>query len=314
MAAAATGAPATGSLAISFYDGTRNLVSERTSVLLTLFDGWQHKIVGRRYRQSTVFIRGLSINGHFGDDYRVLASAKGYRDTGFFPARVMAGVMLPVDLMLIPEETNLNFGLATWRALAQSRPGWQELFAAGADSKAAAQRRYSDLADFQQGLTLACILNLTEGMGNIQLPENNALSYLRQIDWSRLAQDRMFGFCTPALLDQVKLAEHHGAFKQAPHTLHPGATCSYKQVQFGEANIQLTFHEHDRVEIGGENCIGLEVDIDYYRDPVAHLVLEVATNKMGSMTDPRQVYVLRWMAGRRAGVPNFDPLYRIEAA
>jgi len=39
----------------------------------------------------------------------------------------------------------------------------------------------------------------------------------------------------------------------------------------------------------------------------------VITNKLtNSLTDPRQVYVLRWIAGRHAGIPNFEPPYTIE--
>ena len=101
-------------------------------------------------------------------------------------------------------------------------------------------------------------------------------------------------------------------FENAPFGLHPGATRSYKQVAFGEANLQLTFHEGDRREIDGVNCVLVEPDIDYFKDTLAHLLLEVAVNAFGSITDPRAVYVLRWIAGRRAGIPEFDPLYTIE--
>lgn len=31
-----------------------------------------------------------------------------------------------------------------------------------------------------------------------------------------------------------------------------------------------------------------------------------------SLTSPRQVYVLRWIAGRHAGIPNFEPPYNLE--
>ena len=56
----------------------------------------------------------------------------------------------------------------------------------------------------------------------------------------------------------------------------------------------------------------VEPDIDYYKDLAAHALLEVVANGItGSLTDPRQVYVLRWIAGRHAGVPGFDPPYTI---
>jgi hypothetical protein len=41
------------------------------------------------------------------------------------------------------------------------------------------------------------------------------------------------------------------------------------------------------------------------------LLLEVLPNQFGGVTDPSQVYVLRWIAGRRAGVPEFNPPYVI---
>ena len=84
------------------------------------------------------------------------------------------------------------------------------------------------------------------------------------------------------------------------------------EIQFGEANVQLTFHENDRKTIDGVDCLVVEPDIDYFKDLAAHALLEVITNGLtGSLTDPRQVYVLRWIAGKHAGVPDFDPLYTI---
>jgi hypothetical protein len=48
------------------------------------------------------------------------------------------------------------------------------------------------------------------------------------------------------------------------------------------------------------------------KDLAAHTLLEVISNGLsGNLTDPRQVYVLRWIAGRHAGVPEFDPPYVI---
>jgi hypothetical protein len=43
-------------------------------------------------------------------------------------------------------------------------------------------------------------------------------------------------------------------------------------------------------------------------DLLAHGLLEVLP---GSTTDPLQVYILRWIAGRHAGVPEFDPPYTV---
>jgi hypothetical protein len=41
-------------------------------------------------------------------------------------------------------------------------------------------------------------------------------------------------------------------------------------------------------------------------------VLEVIPNALsGGLTSPQEVYVLRWSAGRHAGVPEFNPPYTI---
>jgi hypothetical protein len=312
MATATAGS--TASMMINLVDGTRNDIKAGTEVLVTVVDGWQTVHVRKDTTAAHVSVPGLPIFNNSGDNYTVLASSKGYSDTGFFPVKVLPGVNLPVDLMLLPRDNALNFSKATWKPLGQSQPDWQKLIAKGAASAAAAQKRYGDLEDQSDGAILACTLNLLSAMSEISLPQGTPLDYIKMLDWNRLAQDRFFAFCDPALLDQVKLAKQHGTFASAPFGLHPGATDSYKQIQFGEANVQLTFHENDRQMINGVNCIVVEPDIDYFRDPGAHLLFEVLVNAFGSLSDPRQVYVLRWIAGQHAGVPEFDPLYTIEQA
>jgi hypothetical protein len=162
---------------------------------------------------------------------------------------------------------------------------------------------------------LACFLNLTTAMSQIFLPTGTPLTYIKELIWDEtMAQDRFFCFADVALIDQVLRAKDQGIMVQVPADLHPGATRSFKQVEFGEANLQLTFHEADedtRV-IDGVKCFKLEPDIDYYKDVGAHLILEVIVNVLArSLSDPRAVYVLRWIAGRAAGRPEFDPFYVI---
>jgi hypothetical protein len=44
----------------------------------------------------------------------------------------------------------------------------------------------------------------------------------------------------------------------------------------------------------------------------AHTILEIIPNGLThTLTDPAEVYVLRWIAGRTAGIPEFAPLYTI---
>jgi len=108
--------------------------------------------------------------------------------------------------------------------------------------------------------------------------------------------------------------QKHFAAEINPGLFHPGATCSWKQIEFGEANVQLTFHEGDKRSIGDVACVMVEPDIDYFRDLGAHAILEVVANALTqSRTNPAQVYVLRWIAGRSKRAPEFAPLYTITA-
>jgi hypothetical protein len=136
------------------------------------------------------------------------------------------------------------------------------------------------------------------------------MDYLKElVGGESMAQDRFFAFADAKLLREVKEAAAQGEFvpEMNPGILHPGATSSFKQVQFGEANVQLTFHENDTRTIGGVSCVKVELDIDYFKDAAAHALLEVVPGLIGGQrTDPAAVYVLRWIAGRFAGVPDFS--------
>jgi hypothetical protein len=79
------------------------------------------------------------------------------------------------------------------------------------------------------------------------------LDYFNEILWDEsLAQDRFFGYADKSIVDQVRRAamEHEFAPEPNPGLFHPDATSSFKQIQFGEANVQLTFHEKDTKKIG----------------------------------------------------------------
>ncbi len=160
-------------------------------------------------------------------------------------------------------------------------------------------------------------------MSQINLAQGTPLTYIKQLIWDGdplptgaepPAPDRFFAWCDTALIDQVKQAAAKGLFAAEfdPGLLHKGATSSWKQVQFGEANVQLTFHENDTATIDGVPCVMIEPDMDYYKDPAAHVLLEVIPNALThTLTDPAEVYVLRWIAGQTAGIPEFAPLYTI---
>ena len=317
---ASVAVPAAGGRAmVSVFDGTRQPYSDSSPILITVTDGNQH-VVSRDFHDSpNTMFTGLPVFDNLGDNYTFIASADGYKDAGFTPVKIAPNVVQPVNLMLLPKSNAFNFAPATWDNLGAAKPKTQALIAAGAANNTAAAARYSDLQDRNDGQILACLLNITTAMDQIHLPQGSPLDYVKALIWefdgdSAMAQDRFYGWADPAIIDQLEQAKLQGEFVDAPVVLHPGATRSYKQIEFGEANVQLTFHENDRLAIGSLNCVKIEPDIDYFRNPVNHLLLEVAVNAFGSLTDPRVVYALRWIAGQRAGIPEFDPLYTIVKA
>jgi hypothetical protein len=311
--------PATGGRAmVNVFDGTRNLYSDTAPLLITARDGNQNNQSREFHTQPSVFFSGLPLFNNFGDDYAFLAAADGYKDAGFFPVKLAANVDQILDLMLIPKLNSFNFAQSKWGALGKARPAFKTLFENGATASEAANR-YGDA--LEKGDPLACLLNITTAMQQINLPQKTSLDYLKRIIWDTegpfaMGQDRFFAWADPALIDQIELAKQQTpkTFENAPSVLHPGATKSFKQIQFGEANVQLTFHENNRQDVDGLSCVMVEPDVDYFRDTAAHLLLEVAVNAFGAITDPRAEYALRWIAGRRAGIPEFDPLYTIQKA
>ncbi len=282
-------------------------------VLYTVRDGNQ-KTVFRDFRRTPLVLTGLPFHNNLGDFYAVIAFADDHVQAGFYPVKVTPSVVQQVDLMLLKKDAAPHFGGATWETVQAKRPVLGKLLAAGTGSETAARDRYRDLIE-NKPEPLACLLNIATALAQINLRTGSPLDYLRQLIWDEtMKRDRFFAYGEPALLEQVREAAQLGLFEPEPGSgiFHPGATASFKQVQFGEANVQITFHEEDRRTIDGRDCMKVELDVDYFKDLGAHALLEVIHNTVsGSLTDPKQVYLLRWMAGRRAGVPEFDPLYTI---
>jgi hypothetical protein len=303
-------------LRLRIFDGTRQPFALPAQFLIRIVDGNQKQQVWQDYPQNDLTFE-LPFFNNFGDNYSVLVSSDGHKQAGFVPVKLSDAYLTTLDIMLVPNKPNFNFANGSWPAARDRYP----FLAVGADA-AAGQQRYNDLLE-QQPKSLACILNLCESMSQIQLQQGTPLTYLKQLIWAgdvlptgaeSPAQDRFFAWCDVALIDQVRQAAAAGKFavESDPALLHPGATSSWKQTQFGEADVQLTFHENEKTGIDGTNCVMIEPDMDYYSDPAAHILLEVLPNAIShTLTDPAEVYVLRWIAGQTAGIPPFNPLYTI---
>jgi hypothetical protein len=304
--------PSVGFVTVNVFDGTRQPVRQGTQILLTVRDGAQNQLFRDDVSGPSVKFQ-LPFHNNFADNYAIIAFVDGYEQAGFQPVSLSPNAPGQLDLMLLPKNGTFHFAGARWTDVVAKKPMLGQIFAASATGNAG--DAYAELMEQHPG-NLACLLNITTALQQVSLPQNSPLDYFKTLDLPALAPDRIFGYADAKLVDQVRQAAQQGEFDTQPAidlTLHPGATSSFKQNQFGEANLQITFHEGKRRKIAGVDCVYVEPDVDYFKDPGAHLLLEVIPNGLtGNVSNPRAVYVLRWIAGRHAGVPNFDPLYTIE--
>jgi hypothetical protein len=304
--------PTIGVVTVNLFDGTRQPMPKGTQILLTVRDGAQNQLLRDFVNGPSVQLE-LPFHNNFADNYAIVAFADGYEQAGFQPVAIGPNAPGQLDLMLLLKSGDFHFAHAQWTDIETLRPLVGQIFAASLTGDAG--DAYADLME-EHPDRLACLLNITTAMQQISLPEKSPLEYFKTFDLAALAPDRIFGYADAKLVDQVRLAAQQGEFDIQPAidlTLHGDATSSFKQNQFGEGNVQLTFHEKNRKTIDGVDCVYVEPDIDYFKDPAAHLLLEVIPNGLtGNVSNPRVVYVLRWIAGRHAGIPNFDPLYTIE--
>ena len=304
--------PGTGLLSMHLFDGTRQKIKAGTEVLVTIHDGAQNQLFRDFLNGSDLDFR-LPFHNNFADNYSIVAFADDYEQVGFQPVKVGPNAPQSLDLMLLPKDGDFHFAKARWSDVQAKKPVLGQVFAASVTGDAGAA--YETFLEDNPG-RLACLLNIATAMQQVFLAQGTPLDYFKQLDLPALREDRIFGYADAKLVNQVKLAAQQGIFDLQPAidlTQHGDATSSFKQKQFGEANLQITFHEKNRKTIGGVDCVYVEPDIDYFKDTFAHLLLEVIPNALGgNVSSPRTVYVLRWVAGQHAGVPNFDPLYTIE--
>lgn len=300
-------------LMVNLFDGTRNPVAASLTVLIRVIDGNQREWYGKYRKGPSHYFKDLPVFNNFGDNYTVIAWAKGFHQAGFTPIRISSGTCQHIDLMLLPANASFNFHDATWDALKARDPLLFGLVCSGTVSESTAKERYDGFRESQPD-SLAAFLNITTAMKHIYLSHGTPLDYFKELIWEEMQPDRFFAYAQTELVAEVERAAAEGQWtpEVGSAVFHAGATKSFKQVQFGEANLQLTFHEQDKKRINGAYCIKVEPDMDYYKDLLAHALLEVLPNTLsGQKTDPKTIYVLRWMAGRHAGVPEFDPPYTI---
>jgi hypothetical protein len=300
----------TATIMVNIFDGTRQPITIGPSVkniLIRVIDGQQNEVSADFHTTANVRFEVPFCDGP-GDNYAVIAFAENYLQAGFTPVRVSSGAVQMVDLMLLPKEGTFNFGDASWTTLRQTHPDVLSILSHGAANDQAAQARYEGLME-EKAPSLACLWNLMTAMAGIQLPQGTPVNYLKEIIWQDMpgdelfapAQDRLYAWADKNLVDQVKTAAQQGEFAPEinPSFFHKGATSSYKQIQFGEANVQLTFHEKNIRAIDGVDCVAVEPDIDYYKDLGAHALLEVLIPRSSTFS-----------GGLQGGTQGFQTLIR----
>jgi hypothetical protein len=289
---------------VSIYDCAKRPLAKQ--VLLRVHNDSHSELVSK-------YVDGPDINVvvpfHNGpqDEYVVIASAEGYRDAGYF-FRANPQVRVQVHLLMVPQ--NHRYEFLDWEDLALKYPTIAAFLSVGADP-ITAKSRYVDLRE-RNPKALACLLNLASAMAGINLAGRSPLSFFKAICWdASMSQDRFFGFVDPALIPAVRAAAEKGEFAEEKDcaVFHEGSTCSWKQVAFDVANLQLTFHEQTTRVIDGMTCVMIEPDIDDYKSLVRHGFEEVLPNLItGGKTDPAGVFALRWTTAEHGG-PAFDPGY-----
>jgi hypothetical protein len=312
---------ATGEIRINVFNGQRVPVPAATRLLVTARDGLNKTVVSEFVNGGAIHLTGLTVRDNFADQHTFLVSAKDHSDAGFTPV-VIKDSTHELNLMLLRREGGFTFQRFDELALRTELVRFLRGDAPG-DPRAV----YDGLRATNQP-ALACLLNITTALEQMRLaPTETTADVNPMTSFTALESahaDRMFAWARVALLDQVrKTAAREGAggvahMTKAPEALHPGATESFKQTDFGEANVQLSFHGNRERVVNGQKCLLVDVDIDYFKDTGAHLLMEVFPNKLKalihgkssaqSVTDPRLVYGLRWIAGRRKNV-EFAPPY-----
>jgi len=307
----------TGSIRINIVDGARQPFQDNLDLLIRILDGRKKEVRSQWAQGPAIPIPGLAFHDSPDDWYTVIVHASGYEDGAVYPVRLQQGRL--VDAWLMLEPTHASFHFAPIEALKADARLFQ-LLANGAPGDVAA--RYEDTLEAQPTL-VGTLLTLGTAIRDIPLDDlTSPLDYYWEVLWDELMPDRFFAWVDARLADRIATLEklHSFAAEADPAHWHPAipgkcqaATRSWKQTRFDVANVQLTFHEDDKRRIvkpngGSVDCVIVEPDIDYFKDLLAHGLLEVLPNlATRGKTDPRTVYALRWTSTKLEGLPEFNP-------
>ncbi len=291
-------------LTLRFADGSRQPL-QTARILISVMDG-RGRLLGTQQTAGDTITLAIPLSGDFiTDRFTLNASAKGYRDVGYAGLRPDQSSL---HLMMVERNARIVF-----RKPEEWPPAWSGLRGQLGDE-------FSSFGE-SAALPAACLLNILEAirlfpggmnllsaMQDIPLVPGNEETRANRAEG--ILQDRALLFVEPefkaALNDQLGHALQkvsaiaHGQ-PQAGETV-----ASFKENRFPEANLQFTLFE-------SEWRLYVDLDLDYFRDPLSHALLELFPNSVfQTRTDPRRVYALRWMGSKNGGAPadqEFAPPY-----
>jgi hypothetical protein len=304
-------AEAVGTIHVSIVDGRRRPLPKSKRVLLRILDGRRRELRCCWLNGCEIDVPDLPFHDNLDDRYTVIVHADGYKDSGIYPVRIAAGKTVGASIMLIPDDAAFHF--QTYRTLKTRAPRIARLID---------EDRYTGLME-DEPVKLGALFTIASAIESTPLAgQSNALDLTWRIEWDLLAVDRFWAWADASFADKVAKLEKLQSFAAEPGAdqWHPGipgrvkpATRSWKQTRFDVANLQLSFHENDTRTIDGTKCVMVEPDMDYYKDLLAHGLLEVLPNLITkNRTDARAIYVLRWMACRQEGLADFAPPCTLE--
>lgn len=314
-------APNTGAIQVNIVDGTRQPFAAGRDSLLRILDGRHQQALSTWVSGPSIRVRDLTFHNSPDDNYTVFVHSKGYNDGAIYPVPLRERATVEANIMLIPG--NGEFHFRRWADMQTGDPRILQLLTNGA---ANAAQRYQDTYE-AKGREMGALLTLGTAIRDIALDDGSSpLSYYWEVIWDLLAPDRFWAWAEAGLAERIRKMADLNAFAEEKDAAfwHKGvasigpATRSWKQTRFDVCNVQLTFHENDtavRTDANGRQvrCVVVEPDIDYYKDLVAHGLIEVVPNALtGGKTDPRVVYQMRWMATLMEGLRAFDPPCTIE--
>jgi hypothetical protein len=272
---------------VSAFDGERQPLSSSKQLLITLRDTRDRQRF-RDFRPGPAVPFSIALEDDGSDILRALVHVDGYDQAGIAPIALRANTWSSADLMLTKKDAQPNFANAQWRHLSD------EL-----------RRFFHDRDRYDQAIdgsrpALATILNSLAATRQAGL-----MPFVARIDWNRIRPDRFWFWAEREFVMRLE----RGPFAPSPVGDHAGATRTFKQTDFAVANLHFSLHENDTPP-AGTDWVAVEGDMDAFDDKLVHFFGEVVPHKLtGGVTDPRQIYRLRWMAGRQARLPDFDPQY-----